>query len=220
MKWHDALVMLNLSTLVGTWETVRGGGVDFDHVIETHWSSTAPSPLSCLLPPSFPAKHPHAAYPTDILNGSKSSIMALSLFRFARFLRSIFVPTASIIAFSCLLTFIFVLYQPTPGPGSIQKLGWQSWDIVTDGLVGQSPASALETTTPDNDGTVGTVPVGVDWWNVSTGAETIDTASLPLDVWDPLMQHDTGREFLPQFNIDTRECGYGGEGEGSDRVCL
>ena len=121
--------------------------------------------------------------------------MAVSFARFGRFLRSIFAPTAAIFGFSCLLTFIFVLYQPHPGPGALQRLGWQSWDVVTDGLVGQSPASALETTAPDNDGTDGTVPAGVDWWNVSTGAETIDTASLPLDVWDPLMQHDTGREW-------------------------
>ena len=120
--------------------------------------------------------------------------MAFSLFRLARFLRSIFVPTASIIAFSCLLTFIFVLYQPTPGPGSIQKLGWQSWEVVSDSA--DSAASALETTqgSSGDNPAVGNVPPGVDWWNVSSGAETVDTASLPLDVWDPLMQHDTGCE--------------------------
>ena len=90
----------------------------------------------------------------------------------------------------------FVLYQPTPGPGSLQKVGWQSWDVVKDGATGD--AEALETTTGSgstgtgSSGTVGTVPPGVDWWNVSMNADTMDTASLPLDVWDPLIQHDTG----------------------------
>ncbi|KAI0714201.1 Metallo-dependent phosphatase [Cerioporus squamosus] len=116
--------------------------------------------------------------------------MAFSLFRLARFLRSIFVPTASIVAFSCLLTFIFVLYQPTPGPGSIQKLGWQSWDVVSEGSSHVSGGSA-EVEAGSTGSEVGSVPEGVDWWSVTT-TESVDTASLPLDVWDPLMQHDTG----------------------------
>ncbi|RDX54151.1 Metallo-dependent phosphatase [Lentinus brumalis] len=117
--------------------------------------------------------------------------MAFSLFRLARFIRSIFVPTASIVAFSCLLTFIFVLYQPTPGPGSIQKLGWQSWDVVSEGssLASGGYAESVEAGSTGSES--GSVPEGVDWWNV-TATETVDTASLPLDVWDPLMQHDTG----------------------------
>ncbi|KAH9926297.1 Metallo-dependent phosphatase [Epithele typhae] len=119
---------------------------------------------------------------------------AFSLFRFARFLRSIFVPTASIIGFSFLLTYIFILYQPTPGPGSIQRVGWQSWEIITEGSVGgQDTAGSLETTSGSNtDSTNPTVPHGADWWNVSTTTETTDSASLPLDTWDPMMQHDTG----------------------------
>ena len=130
--------------------------------------------------------------------------MALSLFRFARFLRSIFVPTASIIAFSCLLTFIFVLYQPTPGPGSIQKLGWQSWDVVDD-FTGQvsSPGRPVEDVgSPFSGSTGGSLPGGVDWWNVTTSSNDLDVASLPLDIWDPLMQHDTGREcFISSFGL-------------------
>lgn len=36
-------------------------------------------------------------------------------------------------------------------------------------------------------------PEGVDWWNVTTPEyNTADTASLPLDVWAPLLPHDTG----------------------------
>ncbi|KAI0832144.1 Metallo-dependent phosphatase [Trametes gibbosa] len=114
-----------------------------------------------------------------------------TLFRLARFIRSIFVPTASIIAFSCMLTFMFILYQPTPGPGSIQRLGWQSWEVVPayagQASVAQGPSGDVEIPS-----TPATVPEGVDWWNVTTGSEAVDTASLPLDVWDPLMQHDTG----------------------------
>ncbi|KAM5544157.1 hypothetical protein V8D89_002206 [Ganoderma adspersum] len=122
--------------------------------------------------------------------------MGFSLFRFGRFLRSIFVPTAAILGFSCLLTFFFVLYQPTPGPGSIQKLGWQSWDIIND-FTGQvssngKPAEEVESPSTSTGSGSGSVPAGVDWWNVTTNPENVDTASLPLDVWDPLMQHDTG----------------------------
>ncbi|KAI0369179.1 Metallo-dependent phosphatase [Pilatotrama ljubarskyi] len=111
-----------------------------------------------------------------------------SLFRLARFIRSIFVPTASVIAFSCLLTFIFVLYQPTPGPGSLQRLGWQSWEVVSD-YASQGSSEVLDS---GSSGHSSIIPGDVDWWNVTTGSDTVDTASLPLDVWDPLMQHDTG----------------------------
>ena len=133
--------------------------------------------------------------------------MAFSLFRIGRFLRSIFVPTASILAFSCLLTFFFVLYQHTPGPGSIQRIGWQSWDVVYD-FTGQlsstsKPSEDVEspsTSTGSTSGS-GSVPEGVDWWNVTSSTETLDTASLPLDVWDPLMQHDTGRKFFIRLDF-------------------
>lgn len=38
-----------------------------------------------------------------------------------------------------------------------------------------------------------TVSEGVDWWNVTTPTgQTVDSASLPLDVWAPLLPHDTG----------------------------
>src|SRR5215471_8611365 len=106
--------------------------------------------------------------------------MAISCYRFYRFLQSIFVPIASIIGFSCLLTFIFVLYQPTPGPGSIQKLGWQSWDTISlnDADFAQVPAGHEAETDNGSDG--GEVE-GVDWWNV-TGSDggKVDPASLPL----------------------------------------
>lgn len=111
-----------------------------------------------------------------------------SIFRFFRFLRSMCAPLTACIGFSCLLTFIFILYQPTAGPGNIQRLGWQSWDII-------SPTNATvdESTHPGADSNA-TVPGSVDWWNVTAPADqTVDSASLPLDVWAPLLPHDTGR---------------------------
>lgn len=116
---------------------------------------------------------------------------SFNIFRIFRFLRSIFVPTAAVIAFSSLLTFIFVLYQPTPGPGSIQRLGWQSWDVIMEPSgnsedVSLDVSNGAPSASNDQDS-------GVDWWNVTevnTGAA--DLSSLPLDVWDPLMPHDTG----------------------------
>ncbi|OJT14478.1 hypothetical protein TRAPUB_8978 [Trametes pubescens] len=114
-----------------------------------------------------------------------------TLFRLARFIRSIFVPTASIIAFSCILSFVFILYQPTPGPGSIQRLGWQSWEVVNE-YVGQASTTQGASEDLEYPAAGNNIPSGVDWWNVTTGSDTVDTASLPLDIWDPLMQHDTG----------------------------
>lgn len=42
------------------------------------------------------------------------------------------------------------------------------------------------------------LPEGVDWWNVSgipgLGQDKVDTTSFPLDVWAPLLPHDTGRK--------------------------
>lgn len=125
--------------------------------------------------------------------------MALNLYRFFRFLRSICVPMAAIIGFSSLLTFIFVLYQPTIGPGLIQRLGWQSWDTVS--------MSDQDNTVQTNPSTDIDVPEGVDWWNVTSFDDTMaDAASLPLDVWAPLLPHDTGRAYIvypcPYLYID------------------
>ena len=126
-------------------------------------------------------------------------MVSFSIFRLARFIRSIFVPTSLVIGFSCLLTFIFILYQPTPGPGAKQRLGWQSWDIVSDDM---GPVGGIDLESSTNSSSVpGQINEpnngnsGVDWWNVSAPQdpnEQFDAASLPLDVWDPLMPHDTG----------------------------
>ena len=127
---------------------------------------------------------------------------AITCARFFRFLRSIFVPATTILAFSCLLTFFFVLYQPTRGPGDLQRLGWQAWDTIT------LPVGGTPSTSESVDGTVvsggddtggedGDTTGGADWWNVSRPTDsTTESASLPLDVWSPLLPHDTGCVFL------------------------
>jgi hypothetical protein len=89
--------------------------------------------------------------------------------------------------------FIFILYQPTPGPGIIQRLGWQSWDTID---IQEGPSTPTNTSGGVTTGSPQPPPgnTGVDWWN-ATAEEitTADQASLPLDVWAPLMPHDTGR---------------------------
>lgn len=133
--------------------------------------------------------------------------MSLSFNRFFRFLRSIFVPTTTIIAFSCLLLFFFILYQPTDGPGDQLRLGWQSWDYISSSseasYVGAGSVDAEEEhTTPAQGDT--SVPEGTDWWNVTAPeGDAVDSASLPLDIWNPLLPHDTGctSPFIPLLHI-------------------
>jgi hypothetical protein len=48
---------------------------------------------------------------------ARRAMAILILGRFIRSIRSIFVPATAIIGFSRLLTFFFVLYQPSRGPG-------------------------------------------------------------------------------------------------------
>ncbi|KAG7093566.1 hypothetical protein E1B28_007236 [Marasmius oreades] len=112
--------------------------------------------------------------------------------RLLRTFRSTCAPLTVIICFSCLLTFIFILSQPSPGPGLIQRLGWQSWELVStpDDSKASSTANHTDTTTDKGHGS--NVPEGVDWWDTSTESETIDYTSLPLDKWAPLLPHDTG----------------------------
>lgn len=114
--------------------------------------------------------------------------------RFIRSLHSIFVPTTAIIGFSVLLTFFYILYQPTRGPGDVQRLGWQSWDIVSP-LPAADVSSNVNETGNQPSPPSGDHDAGVDWWNVTAPGSTspVDSASLPLDVWAPLLPHDTGR---------------------------
>jgi hypothetical protein len=125
--------------------------------------------------------------------------MALSCSRFFRFLRSVFAPAAAIIGFSCLLTIVFILYQPTPGPGIVQRLGWQSWDAVTTvdyfEYGSQQPEDA-EDPGSTSDQPTNPPPADTDWWDtVNPGGDTTDISSYPTDVWAPLLPHDTGCEY-------------------------
>jgi hypothetical protein len=116
---------------------------------------------------------------------------SFSLFRLARFLSASCAPITAIIGFSCLLTVIFILYQPTTGPGEIQRMGWQSWDVIfpvsTDASTGDNHI--------EGGSQAGDVDTQMDWWNVTVADDKVDTASFPLDAWNPLLPHDTGREY-------------------------
>ncbi|KAI0038233.1 hypothetical protein FA95DRAFT_1665181, partial [Auriscalpium vulgare] len=101
---------------------------------------------------------------------------------------------ATVFSFSCLLTFFFVLYEPTHGAGDVQRLVWQSWDVISSIRPAQSPGNT-ETAAPDNGSPAHDTPAhdGVDWWNVTKPTSpVVDSSSLPLDVWSPLLPHDTG----------------------------
>lgn len=109
-----------------------------------------------------------------------------SCYRFFRALRSLCVPITTVIGFSLLLTWIFVLYQPSRGPGMVQRMGWQAWEVVS---MNEAADTKAGTTTLGN--TTNT-PEGVDWWDVTESEDKVDNLSLPLDVWSPLLPHDTG----------------------------
>lgn len=91
----------------------------------------------------------------------------------------------TVIGLTLILTYIFILYRPGRGPGLAQKMGWQSWEIIS------IPTSTNQTHTTAPAGQ----PPGVDWWNVTKPDDKLDLSSLPLDVWAPLLPHDTGRMF-------------------------
>ena len=118
--------------------------------------------------------------------------MGFSTRRLSKVARTTCAPFTAILAFSILLTVIFVLYQPTRGPGDLQKLGWQSWASVSPKPATNGNVATNNTTTQNDNAGPGNVPPGTDWWDVETPEPEIESSSLPLDVWDPLMPHDTG----------------------------
>lgn len=110
------------------------------------------------------------------------------LSRLFRFITSMSTQILTFFAFSFLLTWIFILYQPSPGPGIIQRLGWQSWDVITmpTGSTGSTDLGDGSSDPLVND------TEQVDWWNVTTSESNVDSSTFPLDVWAPLLPHNTG----------------------------
>ncbi|KAG1878635.1 Metallo-dependent phosphatase-like protein [Suillus tomentosus] len=121
---------------------------------------------------------------------------AFSFSRVGRSMRGILLPTAAVIGFSCLLTYFFVLYQPTVGPGIAQRLGWQAWDAVaTVDYFDKGPSTPTVTGDPADGQPIPVNDDETDWWetiNNQPWDTTDDIESYPLDVWAPLLPHDTG----------------------------
>ncbi|KAF5362132.1 hypothetical protein D9756_002488 [Leucocoprinus leucothites] len=119
--------------------------------------------------------------------------MAISFLCCFRGVRSVCLPVTTVVGFCFLLTWVFILYQPTPGPGIIQRMGWQAWESVDSTATAPSKGN---TDTVSNEGSNtggnGDVPNDVDWWNVTTKQDNIDYGSFPLDTWNPLLPHNTG----------------------------
>ncbi|KAG2346718.1 Metallo-dependent phosphatase [Suillus weaverae] len=121
---------------------------------------------------------------------------AFSFSRIGRSMRAILLPTAAVIGFSCLLTYFFVLYKPTVGPGIAQRLGWQAWDAVaTVDYFNNGPSTPTVIGNPEEAQPIPGNDDETDWWEVSSNQPwdtTDDIESYPLDVWAPLLPHDTG----------------------------
>ena len=106
-----------------------------------------------------------------------------------------------------MLSILFILYQPTRGPGRyVQRIGWQSFDFVQEdsALLPQGPLpvdpGSIGGSVGTGDGGLSSLPPDVDWWDVENAAATENaasswsSASLPMDKWNPLLPHDTGCE--------------------------
>ena len=130
---------------------------------------------------------PHSSIPPPL----PQPIMGFSTHRLFKVAQRTCAPFTAVVAFSILLTVVFVLYQPTRGPGDLQKLGWQSWATVSSNPATNGKVNTGNTTQGGDTGS-GDVPEGTDWWDVEIPEPEIESSSLPLDVWDPLMPHDTG----------------------------
>ncbi|KIM44481.1 hypothetical protein M413DRAFT_442454 [Hebeloma cylindrosporum] len=115
-------------------------------------------------------------------------MVSFSCYKLFRGLRSMCAPIATVIGFSLMLTYVFILYQPSRGPGMKQRMGWQAWAVVNL----QPNVSSNGGVSPSTSNSSIGLPGGVDWWNVTKPEEKVDFANLPLDVWSPLLPHDTG----------------------------
>lgn len=89
------------------------------------------------------------------------------------------IPITLLLLLSSGFTFLFVLYHPRT-PGRVQRLGWQSWDVVNG-----DPSLPYDTPTGS-----GNTTEGKEWWELDEldAGETPASVSLPLDVWAPLLR--------------------------------
>jgi hypothetical protein len=127
---------------------------------------------------------------------------AFSFSRIGRSMRGMLLPVAAVIGFSCLLTYFFVLYQPTVGPGIAQRLGWQAWDAVAAVDYFDKEPSTPPTGDPEDGQPIPGNDDETDWWEITPNQPwdaTDDIESYPLDVWAPLLPHETGCTFACQF---------------------
>jgi hypothetical protein len=90
------------------------------------------------------------------------------------------IPVTCFGSFVVLLT-LYIYNSPVP-LGRLQRLGWQSFDIVS-----------YEPSRPVIPPTGGTNSTSTEWWDTPLEEET-KPISLPLDVWSPLLPHHTGRK--------------------------
>jgi hypothetical protein len=89
-----------------------------------------------------------------------------------------------VICFGLFFILLTLYIYNTPIPlGRLQRLGWQSFDIVS-----YEPSSLV---LPPENGPPG--DNNTEWWDIALEEET-KPISLPLDVWSPLLPHHTGRE--------------------------
>jgi hypothetical protein len=81
-----------------------------------------------------------------------------NFYRLLRGVRSICLPITTVIGLTLILTYVFILYRPGRGPGLAQKMGWQSWEVIS--IPNSTNNTHPTTTQPPHDHEV-------DWWNVS-----------------------------------------------------
>jgi hypothetical protein len=92
------------------------------------------------------------------------------------------IPLTCFALFAILLTF-YLFDKPIP-LWKLQRLGWQSFDLVSFENFNSSSGPSQRPLPPNNE---------TDWWDVEDDAtEALSPTSFRLDVWNPLIPHRTG----------------------------
>jgi hypothetical protein len=156
----------------------------------------------------------------DVVTPPSQPTVGFSAHRLPKIVRTTCAPFIAVLGFSVLLTIVFVLYQPTRGPGDLQELGWQSWATVSPKPATNGDVVTNNTTTQGDQTGPGNVPPGTEWWDVEAPEPEVESSSLPLDVWDPLMPHDTGRTSVFPYRSQPRSCLVPYSGRNCDREVL